>query len=134
MVFYFAKCITIVSKEKKVYMPQSSSKSLVSKPWGSYQDYYRSENCVFKIINVRAGEEISYQLHNDRDEFWYVLEGQGKFNIDGEVEEIGKYDACYISANTPHQVTAITDMVIAETQIGVCSESDIVRLNDKYNR
>ena len=49
----------------------------VKKPWGEYTDYFRSDRVVFKKIVILPGEEISYQMHNKRSEFWYVIEGTG---------------------------------------------------------
>ena len=109
----------------------------VKKPWGEYIDYLRNDRVVFKKITIRSGEEISYQIHHKRSEFWYVVEGTGIMrwnNLDnwkvrpGFTVEIRKNDA--------HQIinTGDVDLVIYEMQFGQCSEDDIVRLEDKYDR
>jgi len=109
----------------------------VKKPWGEYTDYLRNDRVVFKKITIRSGEEISYQIHHKRSEFWYVVEGTGIMrwnNLDnwkvrpGFTIEIRKNDA--------HQIinTGDVDLVIYEMQFGQCSEDDIVRLEDKYDR
>ena len=109
----------------------------VKKPWGEYIDYLRNDRVVFKKITIRSGEEISYQIHHKRSEFWYVVEGTGIMrwnNLDnwkvrpGFTIEIRKNDA--------HQIinTGDVDLVIYEMQFGQCSEDDIVRLEDKYDR
>ena len=51
----------------------------ILKPWGGYTDIFRSDEVVFKKIVISPGEEISYQQHEKRSEFWYVAEGQGLF-------------------------------------------------------
>ena len=56
----------------------------VNKPWGQYTDIYRSPSVVFKRIDIAPGEEISYQYHHGRDEFWYVSSGHGVLVIDDE--------------------------------------------------
>ena len=109
----------------------------VKKPWGEYTDYFRSDNVVFKKIVINPGEEISHQIHHKRSEFWYVIEGTGIMrwnNLDnwkvraGFTIEIRKNDA-HLIINTGD-----VDLVIYEMQFGQCSEDDIVRLEDKYDR
>lgn len=112
----------------------SSLLSKVNKPWGEYEDFYRSEKVVFKIITINQGEELSYQVHEERDEFWVVLEGQGIIILDDEEYLLTNEDGVMIPAGTKHTVRAQSTLRIAELQFGKCSEEDIVRLYDKYNR
>ena len=113
------------------------SEDRVEKPWGFYEDIFRSDEVVFKRIVINPGEEISYQRHSERNEFWYVVEGTGRFrwnNVDkwkvrpGFTVEIRKNDA--------HQIinTGDADLVIYEMQYGKCKEDDIIRMEDKYER
>ena len=48
------------------------SEDRVDKPWGHYADIFRSDEVVFKKIVISPGEEISYQRHQKRGEFWYI--------------------------------------------------------------
>ena len=48
---------------------------VVKKPWGSYEDYYRDDLCVFKKIIVSPGQALSYQYHDNRHEVWFVAKG-----------------------------------------------------------
>ena len=54
----------------------------VEKPWGWYKDLERHHNLVIKKLHVNPGQKISLQKHFERDEFWYVLSGIGKVQID----------------------------------------------------
>ena len=59
----------------------------VLKPWGGYTDIFRSDEVVFKKIVISPGEEISYQQHHKRSEFWYVTEGEGVFRYNNTYKD-----------------------------------------------
>jgi len=109
---------------------------LVSKPWGQYTDMYRSDNVVFKRIDISPGEEVSYQYHHGRDEFWYISSGHGVLTLDGEDFPVVAGDNFLIDKKTRHQIknTGKFTLTFFEMQCGDCREDDIVRLSDKYGR
>jgi len=109
----------------------------VNKPWGSYQDIFRSKEVVFKVITVDPGEEISYQTHEKRGEFWYIHSGVGRMILNGEDFRVSPGCDIIIDPEMDHQIVNNSDdtpIVIYEMQYGECDENDIVRLSDKYNR
>ena len=115
----------------------STSKSgRVEKPWGYYEDYFRGEEVVFKKIVVQPGESISYQLHHNREEFWYVVSGNGKMRLNASVWTVKPGSYFHIKTNESHQLinSGDEDIVAYEMQFGKCSEEDIVRMEDKYGR
>ena len=112
----------------------------VKKPWGSYTDHYRTEKVVFKLINVNPNSQLSLQSHEDRQEMWVVLEGKCVCHLDG-VGGVGQVDLkegdhVFIPANSKHRLSneSETMCTIAEMQFGKCSEDDIIRYEDDYNR
>lgn len=122
--------------------------NVVVKPWGSYKDYFRDSQgkCVFKMIVINAGEEISYQLHERRGEFWYIASGNAlikssPFGADSALTnytmtEMSEGDFIVVPEGQPHQLinNGAGDLIIYEMQFGDCSEVDIIRLADKYDR
>lgn len=110
--------------------------NIVSKPWGSYEDIFRSDEVVFKMITVGSGEEISYQQHHKRSEFWYVVKGNGIFKYNNTDWKVAPGFYIHVRQNDAHQIknTGDRDMVIYEMQFGTCEEEDIIRINDKYGR
>lgn len=116
--------------------------SRVDKPWGFYEDHTRQSDVVFKTIVVSPGEELSYQYHEKREEFWYVASGLGQMRLTYGLQgmenkfEVKKGDTIHIKPFDKHQVknTSSEDLVIYEMQCGVCAEDDIVRIEDKYSR
>jgi mannose-6-phosphate isomerase-like protein (cupin superfamily) len=45
--------------------------------------------------------------HKIAEEFYFIMEGAGSMEIDGEVSEVGVGDAILIPANAWHQITSI---------------------------
>ena len=108
----------------------------IDKPWGYYVDYFRNAEVVFKKIVIKPKEKLSYQYHNDRDEFWYVTKGRGVLLKDGIEKELIPTDYVLITSYENHTVECVSEepLVIYEMQIGSPSEEDIVRIEDKYGR
>lgn len=106
------------------------------KPWGYYKDIFRTDNVVFKIIVVEPDEELSYQSHNKRAEFWFISEGTGLLTIEGIETEVNTGDNITIEKKLKHKIknTGVDNLCIYEMQCGVCDENDIVRYEDKYGR
>ena len=112
------------------------SNNTVEKPWGSYTDIFRSDEVVFKKIVIGPGEEISYQRHQKRSEFWYVIEGEGIFRYNNTNWKAKPGFTVEVHRNDAHQMTNTgeEDMVVYEMQYGKCLEEDIIRIEDKYGR
>ena len=114
----------------------------VEKPWGWYIDLFRTEACVKKILFIRKGEEISFQFHKNRKEVWRFLEGRATMKLAASVEAETHTSIHFpgssleIAPGVLHQVIAEKDdVMVFETQIGVCNENDIIRVGkDKYGR
>lgn len=106
------------------------------KPWGCYVDIFRDDNTVFKELRVLPGASLSYQYHNTRSEFWYVLGGSCIVTLDDEDMNLSTGDHIFIGRQSRHRVKNIGDtvLVIREMQCGLCNEDDIVRLSDEYGR
>ena len=113
------------------------SEDRVEKPWGFYEDIFRSNEVVFKRIVVSPGEEISYQRHSKRGEFWYVTERTGYFRWNNvEKWKVKQGFSVKINENDSHQLinNGNDDLVVYEMQYGKCEEDDIIRMEDKYER
>ena len=108
----------------------------VEKPWGCYTDYYRTDSVVFKRLVVNPGEELSFQLHNKRDEFWYIKSGKGTLKLNNSSWRAKPGMHFHIKQNESHQLINAGDekIIVFEMQFGTCLEEDIVRLEDKYGR
>jgi mannose-6-phosphate isomerase len=110
----------------------------VEKPWGWELIWAEAEAYVGKILFVRAGQSLSLQFHNVKDESWYVQEGSAKLELGDtgqatlNTEVIGP-GACFrFRPGTVHRVTALEDTTIIE--VSTPHLDDVVRLEDRYGR
>lgn len=109
----------------------------VEKPWGWELVWAEAEEYAGKLLYVRAGESLSLQYHERKDESWLVQEGRARLEVgrvDGELEtvEIGPGDAFHFRPGTVHRVTAIEDTLVIE--VSTPELADVVRLEDAYGR
>lgn len=105
------------------------------RPWGRFEEFCRNDACTVKIITVNAGEELSLQYHNHRDEFWKVIKGNPKLVIGDKTINATEGDEFFVLKGTKHRISAGKDMVrVLEVSFGKFDENDIVRLEDKYKR
>jgi mannose-6-phosphate isomerase-like protein (cupin superfamily) len=109
----------------------------VPKPWGWELVWAETEAYVGKLLFVRAGESLSLQYHEVKDESWLVREGRARLElgeVDGELEtvEIGPGDAFRYPPRTVHRLTALEDTLVIE--VSTPHLDDVVRLEDSYGR
>lgn len=107
------------------------------RPWGQEVWLTRDgvEPAMVKAITVKPGEALSLQYHHNRDEFWYVVSGNGRAEIDGATKELSAGISCFVPRETRHRIYGGTiPLIFVECAYGTFDESDIVRLDDKYGR
>ena len=107
------------------------------KPWGWELVWAEAEDYVGKLLFVRAGESLSLQYHEVKDESWLVQEGRARLELGDmgdelEVLEIAPGDAFRFRPRTVHRVTAIEDTTVVE--VSTNHLTDVVRLEDRYGR
>ena len=59
---------------------------------------------------VPAGSATERHYHRLSEEFYFLLDGEGTIEIDGETREVGPGDAVLIPAGSWHQITASSDL------------------------
>ena len=59
---------------------------------------------------VSAGNATERHYHKVSEEFYFLLEGEGTMEVDGENREVRPGDAVLIPAGTWHQITATKDL------------------------
>ena len=109
----------------------------VDKPWGWELVWAEADDYVGKLLFVRAGQALSLQYHEVKDESWLVQEGRAMLElgeVGGELEtiEIATGDAFRYRPGTVHRVTAVEDTLILE--VSTPHLDDVVRLEDHYGR
>lgn len=109
----------------------------VEKPWGWELVWAEADAYVGKLLFVRAGEALSLQYHERKDESWLVREGRARLElgeVGGELEpfEIRAGDAFRFRPGTVHRVTALEDTLVIE--VSTPELDDVVRVEDRYGR
>jgi mannose-6-phosphate isomerase-like protein (cupin superfamily) len=107
-----------------------------NRPWGRWEEYLNEPGYRVKRIIVNPGQRLSLQKHHHRKEHWVIVRGTGQFTLDGEVRTVTEGDALFIPLGGVHRIenNGTDYLVIIETQLGLCIEDDIVRLEDDYGR
>ena len=101
--------------------------------WGSYRvldSTTYSDGCMSltKVLQIKSGRYISYQIHNNREEVWTVVDGEGVVVLDGETRNVSRGDVVVINQGQKHAIKATTDLQIVEVQMGSSLvEEDIER-------
>ena len=110
----------------------------VPKPWGHETIWAQSDGYVGKILHINAGQELSVQYHNRKDETVYLLSGEIVFRVQQDGEDVPDDvqlkvgESFRITPGTIHQMAALTDCDVLE--VSTPEVDDIVRLSDKYGR
>jgi mannose-6-phosphate isomerase-like protein (cupin superfamily) len=117
---------------------------IVPKPWGHEVIWARTDQYVGKILHINAGQALSVQYHEQKDETVYLLRGRLKYRV-GEARHLSATETPALREfemqegqsfrNTPgtiHQMEAITDCDMLEASTPFLD--DVVRLADRYGR
>jgi quercetin dioxygenase-like cupin family protein len=108
----------------------------VEKPWGYELHWAKTDRYVGKILHVNAGQALSLQYHNLKDETIYLYSGRLLFEIqEGErlvKREMRPGDRIHVAPKTVHRMTALEDSDIFE--VSTPELDDVVRLEDRYGR
>jgi mannose-6-phosphate isomerase-like protein (cupin superfamily) len=109
----------------------------VEKPWGWELVWAEADAYVGKLLFVRAGEALSLQYHERKDESWLVQEGRARLelgHVGGELEAIviEPGEGFHFAPGTVHRVTALEDLLVIE--VSTTELDDVVRLEDRYGR
>ena len=105
------------------------------RPWGNFERFTLNEKTTVKIITVNAGESISLQTHEHRDEFWRVIKGTGIIRIGDTDNQAHEGSQFFCPRHSEHRVTGGEGgTTFLEIAFGDFDESDIKRLEDRYGR
>jgi mannose-6-phosphate isomerase len=110
----------------------------VPKPWGHETIWAHTDRYVGKILHVKAGETLSVQYHERKDETVHLLRGEMKYwvQLPGETElrdqRLVAGESFRITPRTIHTIEAVTDIDVLEASTPELD--DVVRLKDRYGR
>jgi len=113
-----------------------SEVTIVEKPWGYERIWANTDRYVGKVLHINAGQALSVQYHERKDETISLLAGEMIFRVkNGDtLTEIPLKagEAFHIAPGTVHQMEAVTDCDVLEASTPELH--DVVRLSDRYGR
>lgn len=110
----------------------------IKKPWGYELHWVQPDRPYMgKVEHINAGKRMSLQIHDQKQETWWLIKGRAKViweNKNGELTETELKLGFGYSSNVgqKHRLAGITDCDIIEVSTPEMGVS--YRLEDDYNR
>ena len=109
----------------------------VPKPWGHETIWAQTDQYVGKVLHIKAGQALSVQYHNAKDETIHLLRGHMIYRVkgsDGTLQDmqLKEGESYRNEPGTVHQMEAVTDCDVLEASTPHLD--DVVRLSDRYGR
>lgn len=107
------------------------------KPWGYEILWAKTKDYVGKVLFVRAGESLSLQYHERKEETIFLEAGECLLECGNNEKELTtvKFHAGHVFHVPPgriHRLQAVTDCRFFE--VSTPHLDDVVRLKDRYGR
>lgn len=109
----------------------------VDKPWGHELWFAQTDRYAGKLLHVHAGQRLSVQYHEEKDETCYLLSGRLLLSRGASADSLLATElvAGAVWRNEPgqvHTIEALEDTVVVE--VSTPELDDVVRLTDDYGR
>ena len=106
----------------------------VEKPWGHEIRWAINNKYLGKILYINAGQRLSLQYHEHKDETIYVLEGMVIVHLDDKVHILSKGESLRIQPGMIHRFCAPDDSDVELIEVSTPEIDDVVRVEDDYGR
>lgn len=105
------------------------------RPWGRFEKFHENKMSTVKLIYIIANRRLSLQYHTQRNEFWRIISGTAEVEVDGQIFNVKEGDDISIGSKSQHRIKALSSgCTVLEISYGHFDESDIVRIEDDFNR
>lgn len=109
----------------------------IDKPWGYELIWAHTGRYVGKILHIDAGQALSLQYHERKDETLYVLSGDLQLELGDderalETITLAPGESVHMWPGRRHRLTARTACDVLE--VSTPELDDVVRLADRYGR
>jgi mannose-6-phosphate isomerase-like protein (cupin superfamily) len=109
----------------------------IDKPWGYELIWADTSEYVGKLLHIRAGECLSLQFHEQKDETLFLFSGKLRLWAGPSPERVEEFrlepgDSFRVLPGTVHRMEAITDCDVMEASTPFLD--DVVRIEDRYGR
>tara|TARA_B100000989_G_scaffold281865_1_gene246447 strand:+ start:334 stop:765 length:432 start_codon:yes stop_codon:yes gene_type:complete len=83
------------------------------------------------IISQMPGEGNRRHYHSNWNEWWYILDGEWEFEIEGKIYLIKKNELILIPKNLKHKITAVGDKPAIRLAVSRSDVDHIYEVNEK---
>jgi mannose-6-phosphate isomerase-like protein (cupin superfamily) len=109
----------------------------VDKPWGRELIWAVTDRYVGKIITIEAGKRLSFQYHEQKDEWIHVLSGRLLLTLEDDAgaiqdHELGPGEGAHVPTGRRHRYAGIDTVSLVE--VSTPELEDVVRLEDDFGR
>jgi len=109
----------------------------VDKPWGHELWFAQTDRYAGKLLHVRAGQRLSVQYHEEKDETSYLLSGRLLLSHGQSADSLmtTELETGAVWRSEPgrvHTIEALEDAIVVE--VSTPELDDVVRLADDYGR
>ncbi len=112
-------------------------KSVVNKPWGSFEIIDQGPKYTVKKIIVHPGGILSLQSHKHRSEHWLIASGVAEVIINEKTFNLSENDNIFVPKGSKHRLINLgtENLIVIEMWFGdKLDENDIKRFEDSYKR
>ena len=69
-------------------------------------------------VTLNAGHQMNYHSHEQRDEVWTIVSGQGTAIVNGVSQKVRPGDVINLPRGTKHTILAESQLILIEVQMG----------------
>ncbi len=77
------------------------------------EDELNGKGRLFAKITLEPGCSIGYHVHENDSEIFYILEGEGEYNDNGEIHTVSAGDTTVCPAGSGHGIANNTDKTLS---------------------
>ena len=106
----------------------------VEKPWGHEIIWAETKDYVGKLLHINAGQRLSLQYHEIKEETVYVLSGTLYiYDGDGNITKLSSGQSFHVNPLQVHRFGA-NETNVEIMEVSTPHLDDVVRLEDDYQR
>ena len=91
---------------------------MAEKSWGSFTVLDASEESLTIKVTLLPGHAMNYHAHENRDEVWTIVSGEGEAVVDGLTTRVCPGDIVRLPHGSRHLLSATTRLEAIEVQMG----------------
>lgn len=127
----------LVESMRESQMPQVIEHNFEVRPWGRFEILADHADHKVKRLILDPKKQMSYQVHEKRDEHWVVISGEAQILMGEKSYHLSAGQQIFAPRGQKHRIRNMSDapLVIVEVQTGqYFGEDDITRIEDDFNR